>query len=212
MTDVTVTYLAQLYSTEAYSPGADVANLPDVVSASGATGSIIEGIGFLIVVAILARYIAPFVGRAMKARQEAIAKQLADAESAGMKLAESQAAYDAAVLQAQAEAEELIAEARAQHATIVAEATSAARARAEEITARARESLEAERMQAIKSLQAEIAALAVGQAEQTVLASLTDDARQRRVVDRFLIELESGQVRGEAATSTPGSSTGGRSA
>ncbi|MGQ0845784.1 MAG: F0F1 ATP synthase subunit B [Sporichthyaceae bacterium] len=178
----------------------------DLVVAAGAKGSIIEGIGFVIVVAVIARYLAPVVGKAMKARQEVIAKQLADAESAGMKLAEAQAAYDAAIAKAKAEAAEMLADARSQHASIVAEAAGAARARAEEITARARETLEAERLQAVKSLQAEIAALAVEQAEQSVHASLADDARQRRVIDRFLTELESGRVASGETTSTGGRS------
>ncbi|MGQ0464088.1 MAG: F0F1 ATP synthase subunit B [Sporichthyaceae bacterium] len=178
----------------------------DLILAAGAKGSIIEGIGFIFVIAILGRYILPLVGKAMAARQEAIAKQLADAESAGMKLAEAQAAYDAAVAKAKAEAEEMVAEAREQHAKIVSEAAAAARARAEEITARARETLEAERIQAVKSLQAEIAALAVGQAEQAVHTSLADDARQRRVIDRFITELESGRVASGDTTSTGGRS------
>jgi F0F1-type ATP synthase membrane subunit b/b' len=121
-----------------------------------------------------------------------------------MKLAEAQAAYDAAVAQANAEAAQLLAEAREQAAQIVAEASAAARARAEEITSRAQESLEAERLQAVKSLQAEIAAIAVGQAEQAVVSSLADDARQRRVIDRFLTELESGRIASGDAAATGG--------
>ncbi len=176
----------------------------DIVLASGAKGSVIEGIGFVLLVAIIAWKIAPVLGRAMKAKQEVIARQLADAEQAGMKLAEAQAAYDAAVAQARSEAAEMLADARQQHAAIVAEAAGAARARAEEITARARETLEAERQQAVKSLQAEIANLTVNEAEQAVRSSLSDDARQRRVIDRFLTELESGRVAGDTT------STGGR--
>lgn len=176
----------------------------DLILASGAKGSIIEGIGFVLILIVIGWKIAPVVGKAMTARQEAIAKQLADAESAGMKLAEAQAAYDAAVAKAALEAEELVAEAREQYAKIVSEAAAAARARAEEITARSRETLEAERLQAIKSLQAEIAALAVGQAEEAVHASLADDARQRRVIDRFLTELESGRVASGDTTSAGG--------
>lgn len=179
----------------------------ELILASGAKGSIIEGIGFVFVVAVIAWKLAPLIGRILKAKQEAIAKQLADAESAGMKLAEAQAAYDAAVAQANAEAQQLLVEAREQAAQIVAEASAAARARAEEITTRSRESLEAERLQAIKSLQAEIAGLTVASAEQAVRSSLTDDARQRRVIDRFLTELESGRIASGDTTST-----GGRSA
>lgn len=182
------------------------ATTTDLILASGAKGSAIEGMGFVLILVIIAWKIAPLVGSKMKAAQEAIAKQLADAESAGMKLAEAQAAYDAAMAQAKAEAAEMLADARSQHASIVAEAAGAARARAEEITARARETLEAERQQAVKSLHAEFANLTVNEAEATVISSLGDDARQRRVIDRFLTELESGRVSGDTT------STGGRTA
>jgi F-type H+-transporting ATPase subunit b len=186
--------------------GADAHYMNDVILASGgAKGAIIELIGFAVVVAVLARWIVPMMLKMMSAQQERIAKQLADSEAAGQKLAEAQAAYDNAVAEARAEAEKLKADARAQNEAIVAEAAAAAQARAEEITTRATEALEAERVSAVRSLQAEIATLAVELAEQQVRQALTSDALQRRVNDRFLRELESGSV----ATAT---ATGGRSA
>lgn len=180
----------------------------DVILASGAKGTIIEVIGFLVVVAVLARWIVPLVLKMMSAQQERIAKQLADSEAAGQKLAEAQAAYDNAVAEARVEAEQLKADSRAQNEAIVAEAAAAAQARADEITARAAEALEAERISAVRSLQAEIATLAVEFAEQQVRQALQNDAVQRRVNDRFLTELESGSITGASA----GSSAGGRSA
>lgn len=177
----------------------------DLILASGAKGATIELIGFVIVLAVLARWIIPLVLRAMGAAQEKIAKQLADSEAAGQKLAEAQAAYDNAVAEARAEAETLKTEAQAQNRAIVAEAAAAAQAKADDITARAAEALEAERVSAVRSLQAEIAAMAVELAERQVREALTDEARQRRVTDRFLSELESGRVAGATA------STGGRS-
>lgn len=169
--------------------------LNDVILASGGTkGLVIELIGFAVVVAVLARWIVPMVLKMMSAQQERIAKQLADSEAAGQKLAEAQAAYDNAVAEARAEAEKLRADAREQNEAIVAEAAGAAQARAEEITVRATEALEAERISAVRSLQAEIATMAVELAEQQVRQALTNDAVQRRVTDRFLAELESGVV------------------
>ncbi len=187
--------------------GMEAATTNDLVLASGTKGLVIEGIGFILVVAVLARWIVPLLGKMMAARQDAIAKQLADSEAAGRKLAEAQTAYDNAVAEAQAEAERLLVDARTQHELIVSEAAGAAQARADEITARATEALEAERDNAVRSLQGEIASMAVELAERQVIASLADDARQRRVTERFLAELESGNVRG--ATSVP--SSGGRS-
>jgi F-type H+-transporting ATPase subunit b len=48
----------------------------------------------------------------------------------------------------------------------------------------------AERQQAVTSLRAEVGALATGLAGRIVGESLDDEARQSRVVDRFLTELE----------------------
>lgn len=189
--------------------GMDTTTVNDVVLASGAKGAVIEGIGFLIVVVVLARYIVPLVGKTMAARQDVIARQLADSEAAGQKLAEAQAAYDNAVAEAKVEAERLRADAMAQHEAIVSEAAAAAQTRADEITARATEALEAERDTAVRSLQAEIASMAVELAERQVIEALGDDARQRRVTERFLAELESGNIKGATAGTTSG--TGGRS-
>lgn len=179
---------------------------PDLIVASGTKGLVIEGIGFLLVVAVLARWIVPVVLKMMSGMQEKIAKQLADSEAAGQKLAEAQASYDNAVAEARAEAEKLKTDARAQNQAIVAEAAAAAQARADDITARASEALEAERVSAVRSLQAEIATLAVELAEQQVRAALQNDAVQRRVNDRFLAELEGGSVASSNAPAAPAAS------
>ena len=185
----------------------DSPDMNDVILAAGLKGTTIEVIGFVVVVAVLARWIVPMVLKMMSAQQERIAKQLADSEAAGQKLAEAQTAYDNAVAEARAEAEKLKADARAQNEAIVAEAAAAAQARAEDITARATEALEAERISAVRSLQAEIATMAVELAEQQVRQALANDAVQRRVTDRFLAELESGAV-----TAAGAEAMGGRSA
>ncbi|HUR07642.1 MAG TPA: F0F1 ATP synthase subunit B [Nonomuraea sp.] len=181
----------------------------DVILASGNTkGRVIELIGFVLVLIVLARWIVPVVVKAMSAQQERIAKQLADSELAGQKLAEAQASYDNAVAEARAEAEQLKAEAREQNQAIVAEAAAAAQARADDITARSAEALEAERISAVRSLQAEIATMAVELAEQQVRQALQNDAVQRRITDRFLSELEGGSVAASTGSSTaPAAST-----
>ena len=50
--------------------------------------------------------------------------------------------------------------------------------------------IEAERQQAVTSLRAEVGALATGLAGRIVGESLEDEARQSRVVERFLADLE----------------------
>lgn len=189
----------------------DTANMNDVILASGAKGATIELIGFLLILIVLARWIFPLARKQMGAQQERIAKQLADSELAGQKLAEAQTSYDNAVAEARVEAEKLKADAMEQNRAIVAEAAAAAQARADDITARATEALEAERVSAVRSLQAEIATLAVGLAEQQVLAALQNDAVQRRVTDRFLAELEGGSVASSTGSSNEPAAAGSSS-
>jgi len=60
--------------------------------------------------------------------------------------------------------------------------------------AAAHEQIEADRAQAIQALRTEMGSLAVELASRVVGEALDEDARQRRVVDRFLEELETEQV------------------
>jgi F-type H+-transporting ATPase subunit b len=57
---------------------------------------------------------------------------------------------------------------------------------------------DADRAQAIQALRTEMGALAVELASRVVGESLDSDARQRRVVDRFLEELDAEQVATES--------------
>ena len=71
-----------------------------------------------------------------------------------------------------------------------------AQAEARRITERPRAQIEADRQQAFSSLRAEIGILSVQLASKIVGESLDDEARQSRVVDRFLAELDASRRRG----------------
>jgi F-type H+-transporting ATPase subunit b len=58
------------------------------------------------------------------------------------------------------------------------------------VTEAAQAQIEAERQQALISLRTEVGTLATQQASRIVGESLADQARQSRMVDRFLSELE----------------------
>jgi F-type H+-transporting ATPase subunit b len=60
----------------------------------------------------------------------------------------------------------------------------------ERILKAAQTQLEAERARTLEALRAEVGTLAVDLAGKVIGESLTDDARQRRVVERFLAEVE----------------------
>ena len=81
-------------------------------------------------------------------------------------------------------------DARAQAAAIADDLRAKAQEDAARITAAAHASIEAERQQAITSLRNEVGALAVELASKIVGESLEDQARQTRVVERFIEDLE----------------------
>jgi F-type H+-transporting ATPase subunit b len=72
----------------------------------------------------------------------------------------------------------------------VAEMREQAQAEAARIVEHAHAQIEAERQQAVTSLRTEVGSLATVLAGRIVGESLDDEARQSRVVERFLAELE----------------------
>src|SRR3954466_3939055 len=122
----------------------------------------------------------------------------------GLKAAETkQAEADARLAQlekqladARHEAARIREEAREQGATIVAEMREQAQTEATRIVEHAHTQIEAERQQAVTSLRTEVGSLATSLAGRIVGESLEDEARQRRVVERFLADLESEHTNG----------------
>jgi len=90
-------------------------------------------------------------------------------------------------------------DAQEEGARILAELRERGEAERQRLVAAAHDQIDADRAQAIQALRTEMGALAVELASRVVGESLDSDARQRRVVDRFLAELETEQV----ATETP---------
>ena len=88
-------------------------------------------------------------------------------------------------------------EAREQGAAIVAEMRGQAQSEATRITEAAQKQIEAERQQAIVSLRSEVGRLSTDLASRIVGESLHDETRQKGLVDRFLAELEAGEIRPE---------------
>ena len=101
-------------------------------------------------------------------------------------------------------------DAREQGATIIAEMREQAQTEASRITEHARAQIEAERQQAVTSLRGEVGMLATSLAGRIVGESLDDEARQSRVVERFLADLEADQAsQVTSQVTSQGSSPGG---
>lgn len=162
-----------------------------------------ELVGFLIILFVLWKWVLPPLQKSMEQRQQTIRTQLEESQQARERLEAAEAEYDRALADARREASRLREDAQAQRKAIVEEAAAEARARGDEILTRAQEQITVERQQAMNQLRGELGRLAVELAGRVVGESLEDDARQRRVVERFLDDIErspetvTGQTTGE---------------
>jgi F-type H+-transporting ATPase subunit b len=159
---------------------------------------IIGAIAFLIVFGILAKVLMPRIQQTLAERTDAIEGGLDRAEKAQAEAARTLDQYRAQLAEARHEAARLREEAREQGAQIIAEMREQAQEEARRVTEAAQAQLAADRQQALAALRNEVGALSVDLASKIVGEALADDARQRRLVDRFLDELESQPSSSEA--------------
>jgi F-type H+-transporting ATPase subunit b len=152
---------------------------------------IVELVTFLVMLAVLARYVYPEIVKVAEARQRQIAEQLKEAEDAR-----------AAAEQRLKEAEEKLNDARKTAQGVIEAAAKSAeqlrqemRQKAEEESKRtveaARKEIEAERDQAVRSVRSEVASLVVAATEK-VIGETLDDAKHRQLIDKAIGEVASG--------------------
>lgn len=155
------------------------------------TSEMIVGfIAFSLLYLVLRKAVAPKFEKAFTDRTNAIQGGIERAEQAQLEAQRALAQYTEQLASAREEAQTLREEARVQGAAIVDEFRAKAQEEAGRITAAAHASIEAERQQAVTSLRNEVGALAVELASKIVGEALEDQARQSRIVDRFLDDLE----------------------
>jgi F-type H+-transporting ATPase subunit b len=162
---------------------------------------IIGAVAFLIVFAVLGKILMPRIQKTLAERTDAIEGGLQRAEEAQAEAASTLEQYKAQLAEARHEAARLREEAKEQGAQIIAEMREQAQAEARRVTEAAQAQLAADRQQALAALRNEVGALSVDLAGKIVGEALADDARQRRLVDRFLDELESRSDDGQSSSS-----------
>lgn len=152
-------------------------------------------IAFLLLLGAIWKFVVPNFEKAYADRTAAIEGGLAEAENKQAEADAKMAALDKQLAEARHEAARIREEAKEQGAQIIAEMREQAQAESTRIVEHGKTQIEAERQQAVTSLRAEVGTLATTLAGRIVGESLDDDARQSRVVERFLTDLE---------TTTPG--------
>jgi F-type H+-transporting ATPase subunit b len=151
---------------------------------------IVGAVAFTLLFLTLRKFVVPMFEKAYTDRTNAIQGGMERAEKAQLEAQRALTQYNDQLSKAREEAQTLREEARVQGAAIIEDLRAKAQDEAARITATAHASIEAERQQAIASLRNEVGTLAVELASKIVGEALDDQARQSRVVDRFLEDLE----------------------
>ena len=154
-------------------------------------------IAFAILYWIYATKVVPKMEAMYEERAAAIEGGMQQAEEAQAEAKAALEKYNAQLAGARTEANEIRETAREQGASIVAEMRGQAQAEAARITESAKRQVDAERQQAVVQLRQEVGTLSTTLAGKIVGESLEDEVRQNGIVDRFLAELEAGDVKPE---------------
>jgi F-type H+-transporting ATPase subunit b len=153
---------------------------------------VVNIIGFLILVALLKKYLYRPIMEIIESRQKEVADTYSAAERERDAMEELRRDYEKRLSGIEAEAREkiqaAIKEAQAARDEIIADA----RERAEALLRRGEEELAREREKAIVELREEVANLIISASSKLIEKEMNDDAH-RRLVDEFISNLESGK-------------------
>lgn len=154
---------------------------------------------FGLLVLAFKKWVVPNFEKTFSERTNAIEGGLKAAETKQAEADAKLAELNKQLSEARHEAARIREDAREQGAAIIAEMREQAQTESTRIVEHGKSQIEAERQQAVASLRAEVGALATGLAGRIVGESLDDEARQSRVVERFLAELATADSAGGSA-------------
>jgi F-type H+-transporting ATPase subunit b len=169
---------------------------------------VVGGLAFFVVFYFLAKRLLPNIRNTLDERTNAIEGGIKRAEDAQAEAQRTLEQYRAQLAEARHDAARLREEAREQGVAIIAEMREQASAEARRLVETAQQQIEADRKLAFTQLKQQVGDLAVTLAGRVVGESLEDDPRQRRVVDRFLAELEETAPRDTVADTAPDTPAG----
>lgn len=144
--------------------------------------------------AVFMKFVLPRLNAVLDERAEKIEGGLKQAEAMKAQADQMKADQEQLLAEARQEAAAIREKARQDGVAIVESAKSRAEAESDRVLSTGRQQLAAERIAASTQLRGEVGSLASDLASKIVGESLTDDERSRRVIDRFLDDLESSQA------------------
>jgi F-type H+-transporting ATPase subunit b len=155
-------------------------------------------LAFAIVFALFAWKLLPSINKVLDERRASIEGGIEEAEAAKAEAQRVLEEYREQLADARHEAARLRQEAQEQGATLIAEMRAEGQRQKEAIIEAGHAQLEADRKQAAEALRRDVGRIATDLAGRVVGESLEDHARQSRVIDRFLAELDERAEEGAA--------------
>ena len=166
-----------------------LAGVAGVIDINGTV--IVELITFLVMMAVLARWVYPEIVRLAEARQRAIAEQITEAEKARAEAEARLKEAEAKLNEARKTAQSVIEAATKSGEQLRQELKQKAEEEAKRLTASARKEIEAERERAIQSVRNEVAGLVVAATEK-VIGETLDEGKHKQLIERAIAEVASG--------------------
>ena len=166
-----------------------LAGVAGVIQINGTV--IVELITFVIMLAILARYVYPEIVKLAEARQQAIAEQLKEAEKARADAEQSLKEAAAKLEDARVTAKSVIDAATKSGEQLRQELKQKAEEESKRTIEAAKKEIEAERERAVQSVRSEVANLVVAATEK-VIGETLDDTKHRQLIERAIAEVASG--------------------
>jgi F-type H+-transporting ATPase subunit b len=146
-----------------------------------------QAIAFLILVAVLGKFVYPALMRAVDGRREAIEAGLKEAKESAEAAEKAQEQVNDLLAQARKDADDILARTHQEAASMVADAESKAKARAEQIVADARAQLSIDVSKAREALKKDTVEL-VALATERIIGEKLDDKKDADLVKKALAE------------------------
>src|ERR1700716_619261 len=164
-----------------------LAGVAGVIEINGTV--IVELITFIVMLAVLARYVYPEIARLAEPPQRAVAEQLKEAEQARVSAEERLKEAAAKLDDARKTAQGVIEAAKKSAEQLRQEMRQKAEEESKRTVEAARKEIEAERDQAVRS---ELAGLVVAATEK-VIGETLDDQKHRQLIEKAIQEVSSGR-------------------
>jgi F-type H+-transporting ATPase subunit b len=167
-----------------------LAGVAGVIEINGTV--IVELITFVVMLAVLARYVYPEIVNLAEARQRVVAEQLKEAEQARASAEERLKEAEARLDDARKTAQSVIEAAKKSAEQLRQEMRQKAEEESKRTVEAARKEIEAERDQAVRAVRSEVAGLVVAATEK-VIGETLDDSKHRQLIERAIEEVSSGR-------------------